>query len=190
VTHPDPGTQVNVRRAVPADFDEAARITLAAYVGIFGEDGISDYRDQLVDVAGRAAAGTVLVAEDSDGSLLGTVTYVPGPGTSMSEFEDPDACGIRMLAVAPERQGRGIGRVLTDACIELGRSLGRRRIVLHSTEAMRVARAMYERLGFVRTPDRDVHLELDDGPFVLLAYAFDLDADEHAEGTDPRHAGS
>jgi ribosomal protein S18 acetylase RimI-like enzyme len=177
VTSPHRWTGGTIRVAAVADFDEAARITLAAYVAVFGEEGISDYREQLLDVAGRAAAGTVLVAEDDAGSLLGTVTYVPGPGTELSEFEDVEACGIRMLAVAPECQGRGAGRALTEACLELGRSLGRRRVVLHSTEAMKVARAMYERLGFVRVPRHDVHLELDDGPFVLLAYELELDPD-------------
>jgi ribosomal protein S18 acetylase RimI-like enzyme len=170
-------TGVLVRPVEPADFDEAARITLAAYVDIFGEDEVGDYRDELLDVAGRASAGVVLVAELAGGPLIGSVTYVPGPGTAMSEFEDDDACGIRMLAVAPECQGLGAGRALTEACLELGRKAGRRRVVLHSTEPMRVARAMYERLGFHRVSDRDVHVELERGTLVLLAYELVL-ADE------------
>ena len=73
----------------------------------------------------------------------------------MSEFSDPDAAGIRMLAVEPERQGAGAGRALTLACIERARGDGRHRIVLHSTPVMTVARGMYERLGCVREPARD-----------------------------------
>jgi len=171
-----------VRRAEPSDYEEAARITLAAYLGVAGTDELGDYRDELLDVAGRAREGVVLVAEADEGSVVGTVTFVPGPGSSLSEFEDDDACGIRMLAVAPEAQGHGAGHELTVACIELGRELGRRRVMLHSTEAMRIARAMYERLGFLRVPDRDVSFELDgrDEPFVLLAYELELDVTERA----------
>jgi ribosomal protein S18 acetylase RimI-like enzyme len=174
---------VEIRQATPADFAEAARITLDAYVELFGDEGISDYRSELVDVAGRADAGTVLVAERSDGKLVGSVTYVPGPETALSEFDDADACGIRMLAVDPAWQGHGAGRMLAEACLELGRSDRRRRVVLHSTEAMQVARSMYERMGFGRAPARDVHLVLDTGPFVLLAYELDLGAT--AQGQSP-----
>lgn len=166
--------QVRVRPVQPADFAEAARITLAAYVEIFGDDEVGDYRDELLDVAGRASAGVVLVAELEGGPVIGSVTYVPGPGTALSEFDDDDACGIRMLAVAPEHQGLGAGRALTEACLELGRTEGRRRVVLHSTEPMKVARAMYERLGFERAPQRDVHVPLDRGVLVLLAYELAL----------------
>ncbi|MGZ4765711.1 MAG: GNAT family N-acetyltransferase, partial [Ilumatobacteraceae bacterium] len=57
--------------------------------------------------------------------------------------------------VAPGHQGSGVGRALTEACIERARRDGRRKIVLHSTELMKVARTMYEKLGFVAEPERD-----------------------------------
>jgi hypothetical protein len=43
---------------------------------------------------------------------------------------------------------------------------------------------MYERLGFVRVPDRDVTFDLDgrDESFVLFAYELDLGTREHATG--------
>jgi ribosomal protein S18 acetylase RimI-like enzyme len=96
----------------------------------------------------------------------------------MSEFADPDAAGLRMLAVGPQFQGAGAGRALTEACIARARGEGRRRIVLHSTPVMEVARAMYERLGFVATPGLDLFVTRppysDDEPLRLIAYVLEL----------------
>lgn len=167
---------MQIRPATIEEFDEVGQITLEAYLGVFGGRGVGDYRDELLDVAARADAGTVLVALDDAGRPVGSVTFVPGPDTKMSEFVDVDGCGIRMLAVRPSRQGSGVGRALTEACLELARAEGRRLVILHSTEAMQVARTMYERIGFVRTPERDVRIDAEgfDEPFTLMAYVFEL----------------
>lgn len=166
-----------VREAMPGEYASIGQLTVDAYEALVGAGELRGYRDELLDVAGRAACGAVLVAVDGD-ELLGAVGYVAGPGTAMSEFDDLDACGIRMLAVAPARQGEGAGRVLVEACIERGRRARRRRVQLHSTPAMVVARGLYERLGFERTPARDVVISeeaLDaDAPLVLLAYELTL----------------
>lgn len=169
---------LQVREASAAEYPAIARLTIAAYEALFGAENLHDYRDELADVAGRAAAGDVLVAVDGDGVLVGSVSYVPGPGTAISEFEDADACGIRMLAVDPASQGNGAGRALTEACLERGRAAGRRRVVLHSTPAMSVARGMYTRLGFRRAPERDVLVPMEDvggaEPLLLMAYEREL----------------
>jgi ribosomal protein S18 acetylase RimI-like enzyme len=66
-----------------------------------------------------------------------------------------NAVGIRLLAVDSASRGQGIGRALTQFCIERARELGKARVVLHTTRAMQTAWAMYERLGFVRFPEID-----------------------------------
>jgi GNAT superfamily N-acetyltransferase len=113
-------------------------------------------------VAGRAAGADVLVAVDGDGAVLGGVTYVPDPSSPWAEFEDTDAAGIRMLAVAPEAQGRGVGEALTRACIDRAVAAGRGQVMLHSTDWMTTAHRIYERLGFQRDPsfDRQIDEEL------------------------------
>jgi len=52
------------------------------------------------------------------------------------------------ISVAPEAQGKGIGKALLAAGIERGRSLGFRRIGLLVDTANPDARRLYERLGF------------------------------------------
>src|SRR5262249_57682269 len=65
------------------------------------------------------------------------------------------ASGIRLLAVAPNARGLGIGKALTRQCIDAARTLGRSAVVLHTTRAMEAAWRMYEQLGFRRSPDLD-----------------------------------
>jgi ribosomal protein S18 acetylase RimI-like enzyme len=113
----------------------------------------------------------VLVAVDGEGRVLGGATYVPGPGP-YAESEREDEAGIRMLAVAPWAQGRGIGRALTEACMALARSAGRRRIVLLTLDSMTPAHRLYEGLGFRRAPGRDWTPE---PRLRLLGYEHDLD---------------
>ncbi|MGH9248694.1 MAG: GNAT family N-acetyltransferase, partial [Acidimicrobiales bacterium] len=87
--------------------------------------------------------------------VLGGVTYVAGPDSAWAEFSEPDGAGIRMLAVAPEAQGRGVGEGLSRACVDRARATGRGQILLHSTDRMTTAHRIYERLGFTRDASLD-----------------------------------
>jgi ribosomal protein S18 acetylase RimI-like enzyme len=165
---------VVIREALPGEYDEVGQLTVDAYTALLGPQGLYGYATELRDVAGRAACGAVLVAVAPDGALAGAVGYVGGPGTPMSEFDDEDACGIRMLAVDPSRQRGGAGRALVAACLERGVLDARRRAVLHTLRVMAPAQALYESLGFARAPVRDILIpkeELDaDEPLLLMAY--------------------
>ena len=160
---PDPATapsstEFTIRPVEPAEYDALSRITLEAYEG--NRDDLGDaYRDELRDVAGRAAACSVLVAVAPDGGLLGGVAYVPGPSNPMSELEHDGEAGIRMLAVDPVAQGLGVGRALTVACLDRAREDGRSGMALYTRPANGPAQRLYESLGFVRDPDRDWEYE-------------------------------
>jgi ribosomal protein S18 acetylase RimI-like enzyme len=52
------------------------------------------------------------------------------------------------LAVDPQFEGRGVGRALTQALIELARERGGRRMTLRVFAPNERARRLYERLGF------------------------------------------
>ncbi len=160
---------VTVRAIRPEEQQAVADITVATYADVLGPFLDADYRSELSDVARRAQQAVVLVAVDGDGRVLGSVTYVPGPGP-YAEFEGPDEAGIRMLVVAPEARGRGVGAALVVACIEQARADGRARLSLHTTPTMVVAQRLYQRLGFRRAPERD----WSPGDLLLLGYVLDL----------------
>jgi GNAT superfamily N-acetyltransferase len=151
-----------VREATKEDFDEIARLTVAAYRALDTWVG-DDYAVHLADVAARAEAENtfVLVAEEDlptrpVGRLLGSVTLTLGGGPYFEWNHGVDGdCGFRMLAVAPDVQGRGTGPRLVAECLERARAAGCRRMIIGSTEWMTTAHRIYERLGFRRAPELD-----------------------------------
>jgi GNAT superfamily N-acetyltransferase len=100
----------------------------------------------------------VLVAVDTDGAILGTVTYIPGPGP-LAESERDDEAGFRVLAVDPAAQGRGVGRALAEACVARARTAGRAGVAILTRPSMRAAHRLYESMGFVRDRADDWEFE-------------------------------
>ncbi|GIG67574.1 GNAT family N-acetyltransferase [Phytomonospora endophytica] len=151
---------VEVRVATPGDYPEAGRIAVDAYRkhGHLGDaDGpASFYAEQLADAASRAADGTLLVAVDPEtGDVLGTVAYLEH-GSPMAEMSAPGEAEFRMLAVDPRAERRGVGKALVNACVERARANGRTAVAICSRDDVAVgAMRLYERLGFVRTPEKD-----------------------------------
>lgn len=160
-----------VRAVRPEEYQALAALTVAAYRTLLGPDMDTGYADELADVGGRAALVDVLVDVDDDGRLLGGVAYIPGPGP-MAWFSGAGDAGMRMLAVDPAAQGRGVGARLVAACVERAAAAGKHRLLLHTTAPMTVAHRIYERAGFRRDPKHDAVI---DGDLFLLAYALDLD---------------
>lgn len=65
-----------------------------------------------------------------------------------TEIYDKSWCYIRYVTVDPDFGGQGIGRKLTEKCIEYSIKNGERTIALHTSEMMHSARHIYESLGF------------------------------------------
>ena len=156
-------TPLTIRDFQPGEYDALGRLMVQVYSGLEGFPTPLEqphYYELLANI-GRFAErpGTrVLVAVDGDGALAGGVVYFGdmaqygsgGIATTMAE-----ASGIRLLGVDPRFRGRGVGKALTMACIQLARDAGHREVILHTTAPMQVAWKMYERLGFVRDETLD-----------------------------------
>ena len=164
---------MQIRPVRPSEFAELGGMTVAAFQGLEGGGDLGDYAKTLANVADRALHAQVLVAVEGD-LLVGGVTYVPDRSNAYSEDLQEGEAGIRMLAVSPDARRRGAGRALTEACIELARVRGVRRLALHSTPRMGAAHALYESLGFRRAPGRD--LVVPPG-LRLLSFVLDVTAD-------------
>ncbi|MGI5523681.1 GNAT family N-acetyltransferase [Micromonospora sp. CA-259024] len=147
---------VLVRRAEPADFPAVARLTVAAYEADGQLKGEHGYGAVLADVSTRAASGEVLVAVDEvTDAVLGSVTFVL-PGTPFAELSGPGEAEFRMLAVDPGAQGRGVGAALAGACVARADELGCAAVVICVRAGMAdSAHRLYQRLGFVRSPEKD-----------------------------------
>ena len=169
---------VVVREAVPAEYAAIGELTVAAYAIYLGAVDDGGYAAELRDVAGRSRACPIYVALDpATGHVIGGATYVPGPGNPYAEVERDGEAGVRMLAVAPEAQGRGAGTALAEALMARARSEGRRGMALLSMSAMTTAHRIYGRLGFERDPSRDWTVM---PGLVLLCFAIEFDRNDRA----------
>jgi ribosomal protein S18 acetylase RimI-like enzyme len=146
--------EVVVRPVRPEEYQAVGDITIAAYLTIAGFSPGERYQAEMRDVAARVESAEVLVAAGHDGRVLGAVTFVPGLGP-MAEFDGPDESGMRMLAVDPAAQGRGVGAALLRRVLDASRERGKGGVVCSSLPQMRAAHRVYERAGFHRAPGRD-----------------------------------
>lgn len=146
---------ITVRPARDDELEAAGDLVVAAYrTHREMEDG-DGYLAHVRDVRGRATEVDVLVAVDTDGRLLGCVSYVRDHTSPFAEVERPGEAGFRMLGVAPGDRGRGVGRALVGACLERARAAGRTGLVIVTAPSWTDAQRLYERMGFRRAPDRD-----------------------------------
>lgn len=164
---------VRIRLVRPNELDAVARLTVEAYTNDY--DLSDGYRASLADVHDRARADEVWVAEDTaTGAILGTV-WTPREGARLSPVARDDELDFRLLAVAPDARGRGIGAALTSHVIGLGRIRGVKRVVMNSGSSMIAAHRLYEKLGFARLPEREERIEVEPGRFVdIVAFGLDL----------------
>ena len=167
-------SKFKIRDAHREDRDAARKITLSAfqqYAAVMPPPRWERYRENILATLTDVAPAQQIVAE-KEGVILGSVLLYP-PGTAFSTpIEGPLTCPeVRLLAVAPEARGQGIGTALMKECIRRARRLGVACLNLHTTDMMQVAMRMYERMGFVRAPELDFH---PDPNITVKAYRLEL----------------
>jgi GNAT superfamily N-acetyltransferase len=130
-----------VRRATAAD---------AADIGRLLHDFNTEYDDITPGPERLAARIETLLAGGDTVVLLGG----PAPdGLAVLRFRqaiwaEALECYLAELYVVPSRRGRGLGRALMNAAIELAREAGAAWMDLGTSDDDVVARALYESLGF------------------------------------------
>ena len=88
---------------------------------------------------------------ENDGEIVGMAYLIPNGNPT--ELFDKDWSYIRMVGVDPHHTGNGIGKNLTQMCIDKAKETGERIIALHTSEFMDAARHIYKKLGFKKTKD-------------------------------------
>lgn len=149
---------MEIRKALPDEHLAAGDAIVDAYrqyaADLTAEEW-AEYEHEMRDISSRQEISDLLVAVE-DAAILGSVTYYfARSGGGYGDRWPEGWPSIRLLAVPPAYRGRGLGRALTQACIDRARAEGAPGIGLGTTKLMEVARAMYERMGFVHTPEYD-----------------------------------
>jgi pimeloyl-ACP methyl ester carboxylesterase/GNAT superfamily N-acetyltransferase len=155
-------TPLLIRDARPGEFGAIGVMMVAVYSGLEGfprPETQPDYYRLLANIGEQTAKPGVrlLVALEKE-RIAGAVVFyaeMAQYGSGGTATAERDAAGFRFLASDPEARGRGVAKALVEYCIEAARAAGRRRLVIHSTAAMKAARAIYSARGFERAPDLD-----------------------------------
>jgi GNAT superfamily N-acetyltransferase len=137
-------------------------VTLAAYAeyAVQMPDLWDRYRENILATVQNPAPAQQLVAEHADVIVGAVLLYpsapaLPGAGGGPARPGWPE---VRLLAVSPAARGRGVGAALMQECVRRARAAGAPVLALHTTDLMRAALRLYERMGFVRAPELDVRV--------------------------------
>lgn len=150
---------LRLRDATAREAEAIRALTLSAYAQYAEPLGAlwTLYRDNIVQTLASVAPAEQIVAE-REGAIVGAVLLYPR-GASMPTRDEPAAVmpwpEVRLLAVPPAERGRGIAEALMRECIRRARAARAEALTLHTTDMMRAAVRLYERLGFVRDPALD-----------------------------------
>jgi GNAT superfamily N-acetyltransferase len=152
---------VTIRDGRLDDRPAVEAVTLAAYeqyAAVLPPPLWSAYRQNIVATLAAAAPATLIVAAAA-GAVMGSVLLQPAgsvlaaPGARETRLAAPE---VRLLAVGPAGRGRGLGRRLMEECVRRSRAAGAPALTLHTTDMMRVALGLYERMGFARAVELDL----------------------------------
>lgn len=136
-----------IREYLPNDSAQVNALALLAFKQF--KDSYHDwptFRAKIGNMSALADVGEVIVAE-VEGRIVGAVAYI-GPGVPKAEFFRPEWPIMRMLVVAPDFRGHGIGHALAQECVRRAKRDGASIFALHTSELMHVALPMYQRMGF------------------------------------------
>ncbi|MFT4243648.1 MAG: GNAT family N-acetyltransferase [Acidovorax sp.] len=102
------------------------------------------------DTAKRFASGTGLVmVEPQSGDYVGTLTLrPPQPESTVALYREPRVWSICQFCIAPQEQGRGLGRRLHDYATQYARGQGAGVLALDTAQPATALIAMYESWGY------------------------------------------
>lgn len=136
-----------VRNFLPSDSAQVNALALGAFEQFKGAyQDWPGFQAKIGNMSALAEVGEIVVAE-VDGQIVGAVAYV-SPFAPKAEFFRPEWPIMRMLVVAPDFRGHGIGRALAQECLCRAKRDGASVFALHTSKLMQVALPMYERMGF------------------------------------------
>lgn len=153
---------VTVNNALVDDYPAIGQLMIDVYSNLPGFPSPEEqpaYYEMLANIGEFARRESVeLIVAKEAAQLLGAVVYINDMkdyGSGGTATREKDAAGFRLLAVSEEARGKGIGKMLTMECLLRARKNGIGKMVIHTTESMRVAWGMYEKMGFQRSEDLD-----------------------------------
>jgi GNAT superfamily N-acetyltransferase len=153
---------ITVRNARTDEFTDIGKLLVGVYSQLDGFPKPHEqpkYYELLSNVGALTdKSGTEILVATEGSKLVGAVVYFADMkyyGSGGIATQETNTSGFRLLAVDPVARGSGIGKILTQTCLDKARRKGHRQMIIHTTMAMQTAWNMYERIGFKRSPELD-----------------------------------
>lgn len=152
---------VEISTASNKDYLEIGKLMVDVYASLHGFASPQEqpvYYETLANIGDFAQKESVDILMATQGSqILGAVVYINdlkdyGADVDLSKEE---GAAFRLLAVSNSARGLGVGKLLTHACLDKARSNGLGQVIIHTTDSMKVAWGMYEKIGFKRAEELD-----------------------------------
>lgn len=156
-------SSIEIRNATPVEYAEIGKLMVHAYSNLPGfltpteHPGYYNLLANIGEITQKPGT-EILIATSSEKKLLGAVVYFDDMkhyGSGGIATQEKNTSGFRFLAVADEARGKGVGKLLTHACIRKASEKNHGQLVIHTTMAMQTAWKMYEQIGFTRSEDLD-----------------------------------
>lgn len=151
-----------IRNAKTSEFKSLGALLVEVYSKLEGfpkAEAQPEYYKMLANIGEvTAQPHTELLIAIANDKLLGGVVYFSNMkyyGAGGIAKKQKNASGFRLLAVAPDARGLGVGKQLIDTCIAKAKAHQHKEVLIHSTKSMQIAWRMYERMGFKRAADLD-----------------------------------
>lgn len=152
-----------IRKATPDEFKVVGHLMVNVYSQLQGFPKPHEqpqYYIMLENVGDLTLKPDVelLVAVSDSGKMDGAVVYFGDMqyyGSGGTATKEKNAAGFRLLAVNIDARGLGLGKLLTQKCIDKAKETNHEQMIIHTTKAMMQAWKMYESLGFKRSEDLD-----------------------------------
>jgi len=155
--------EYTIRDASIEEFESAGQLMYSVYENLEGFPSPEEqphYYHMLLNIGAltKKPQTRLLIAISENGQIGGGVVYfgeMAQYGSGGKATLEKNAAGFRLLAVNPKSRGHGLGKKLTQVCIELAKSSNRTSMVIHTTMTMPIAWKMYQKMGFKRAPELD-----------------------------------
>lgn len=148
--------KLKYRKASLSDFDKLKALGIESY-SEFSKiltnanwNKMNSFLESDANLTKLINQSTVFVCE-KDSDIIGMIYLVPR-GNPTELFQESWSY-IRFLGVNTKFRGNGIGKKLTDLCLEHAKEANEKYIALHTSEFMNPARAIYEKRGFKKTKE-------------------------------------
>ncbi len=139
------------RTASTSDIPQLKTLALLAYGQFKDVLGIENWKIMESNLSSEEKISELLSKATcfvcADGTTIVGMAYLMPQGNPTPIFQ-ADWSYLRLVAVYPDHNGKGIAKTLTQLCIDHAKQNNEHTVALHTSEFMDAARHIYEGFGF------------------------------------------